>query len=98
MGNLIRSDKNKCPVGGEEGTKINALSGVLSDYNSYNCWKCGEYFASDRWYYKSFSRLEVDSGHSYDEEKLKSYLFYHKGEMRPFLVSEKAYMQFNREE
>lgn len=98
MGNLIRSDKNKCPVCGEEGIEIDVLRGELSNYNYYNCWKCGEYFTSDRWYYKSFSRLEVDSGHSYDEEKLKSYLFYHKGEMRPFLVSEKAYMQFNREE
>lgn len=98
MGNLIRSDDNKCPICGEEGIEIDALRGELSNYNYYNCWKCGEYFTSDRWYYKSFSRLEVDSEHSYDEEKLKSYLFYHKGEMRPFLVSEKVYMQFDREQ
>lgn len=98
MGNVYRSGGNKCPICGEQDIQILSIRGVFSDYYCYICSHCGEYFASDRWNFHGYSRLEADSEYSYDEEKLKSYLFYHKGKLRPFLVSENTYAQFDKED
>lgn len=98
MNKIYRRSGKLCPVCGEHDIQIYLNEGVFSNYDCYVCTCCGGYFASDCWNYNGYSRLQVDSGTSYSEEKLKSYLFYHKGKMRPFLVDEKMYESFNPKE
>lgn len=101
MGRIIRDDGNKCPICGHDEIDIYSSKGVFSDYYCYTCPICGEYFASDAWsscyIYKKDGRKCIGN-EEYDVDKLKSYLFYHKGEMRPYLVSEKTFANLDKEE
>lgn len=98
MGNIQRMGGNICPICGEKDVEIFSNRDDLYNYYYYNCPHCGEFFASKFWHFEGYYRLEVDGKNAYDEEKLKSYLFYHKGKMRPFLVKEETYAQFEKED
>ena len=99
MGNIQRSDGNKCPICGLEDISISSLEDKFSEYNCYSCSNCGDYFALETWwsyYVYNKNNRKLIGNEEYDLDKLKSYLFYHKGEMRPFLVDEKTYSKFEK--
>ena len=98
MGRVIRNDGNKCPICGEKNIEIYSDGSVRSSNYCYVCPFCGEYFASEMWSFDGYSRLMVDNEQAYDEKKLKSYLFYHEGEMRPYLVKAETYAKLLKDD
>lgn len=101
MGRIIRSDGNKCPICGEKNIEIYSDGEVRSNHYCYICPFCGEYFASEAWsfcYIYEKDGRRVIGNEEYDEEKLKSYLFYHKGEMRPYLVKAEVYAKLVKDD
>lgn len=95
MGSISRWEGNKCPICGKEHIKTNPCGRAFSE-NWYHCPRCGEYFADKRWYFSGFLGLEAGNSKNYDEKKLKSYLFYHKGGLRPYLVSEESFVELDK--
>ena len=85
MGNVNLGDNNKCHICGHLGCEINS-GDQLDRYYCYECPNCGEYFIND-----SFSELG-----KYDLTKLKSYMFYHKGRMIPYIISKESYQKQNK--
>ena len=84
---IIRKDGNKCPICGKK-VMLWSPNDTFSYYYCFQCAHCGEFFAGDNWYYDGELRFSAENGEFYDEGKLRSYLFYHRSDVRPFLVSE----------
>lgn len=75
---------DKCKICGAE-SKINS---TRSWDICVTCPNCGEYFINMK--YGSFLS-------SYDINKLRTYLYYHKNEKRPYLVSKDVFDEFNKD-
>ena len=97
MGNVQRSGGNICPVCGQKDIEIYSLDRELGGFFCYECPHCGEFFASRHWYYGEEYSMALNAEH-YDCKKLKSYLFYNKGKIRPFLVDEEIYKDFEKQD
>ena len=93
MGAINRQDNNKCPLCGEENIDIWTDEDGGDDL-CYDCPRCGEFFAPHNWHYKRLS--EGLDKVEFDIDKLKSYLFYHKGELRPYLSSQAFYEKLDK--
>ena len=94
---IIRNDGNKCPICGRK-IELWSATGVFADYYCFQCPNCGEFFASNNWYYEGELRLSADNASFYNEDKLRSYLFYHRSEIRPFLVSEGIFATLDKKD
>lgn len=95
MGNITRSDGNKCPICGCNNIEIWSDIGPFGDLD-YHCPVCGEYFAPFKWQYENLSRGYETQG--YDIKKLRTYLFYHQSEMRPYIVPAERYEKLDKTE
>lgn len=89
MGVINDGNGNKCPICGTEHIEIYSC-GVDSWVRCYTCPECGEFFANQNWYENSSVSLESDF-----KEKLRSYLFYNKTELRPFICSDEDFSKID---
>lgn len=96
-GNYNNGHGNKCPICGKENIGMN-ISDSCDKYLCYYCPDCGEFFAPIIDYKMLKSNPEWYPNFYYDKNHLKSYLFYHKSEQRPFLVPAKEFEEYDKSE
>lgn len=95
MGNYQNGYGNKCPICGEEDIDINCNS-ITDKYFFYKCPNCGKFLAPDIDYDSSIKYPARYPEFPYNREHLKSYIFYHKSENRPFLAPSEAYDAYDK--
>lgn len=94
-GNYNNGCGNKCPICGKEEIDIHC-NDINDKYLLYRCPDCGSFFAPDIDYDDSVKNPVIYSKFNYNREHLKSFLFYHKSENRPFLIPQKDYDEYDK--